>query len=225
VRSPRYAARRTIAVRSWTHVRLASASRYENADEQYCTTRLENTHGTEIRELLYPRHPWSGLRISVHEAIDRPDGVVFRCDLDASDANRRLEIPAWMFDRSACARVRVATDAHVDLSALIALAALLRDVLKDGFAASNAPDSGVSNLSRDQNRGETDATAEQPQTSTPRRAAANRPVRRRTADERQRARLVRATDGDTGSTNRPDDAVDAGLFRQKTDWLDDGGRS
>ena len=31
--------------------------------------------------------------------------VVFRCDLTASDANRWLEIPAWMFDRSACAEV------------------------------------------------------------------------------------------------------------------------
>jgi hypothetical protein len=25
-----------------------------------CTTRLENAHNTEFRELLYPRHPWSG---------------------------------------------------------------------------------------------------------------------------------------------------------------------
>jgi hypothetical protein len=59
-----------------------------------CTTRLENAHVTEFRELLYPWHPWSGLRIGIHEAIERPGGVVFRCDLTASDANRWLEIPA-----------------------------------------------------------------------------------------------------------------------------------
>ena len=46
-----------------------------------CTTRLENTHGTEIRELLYPWHPWFALWVAVHEAVDKSDGVVFRCGL------------------------------------------------------------------------------------------------------------------------------------------------
>jgi hypothetical protein len=65
--------------------------------------------------------------------------VVFRCDLTASDANRWLEIPAWMFDRSACAEVRLAVEPHTNLSALVMLGAaghqqvanlrlLLRDV-------------------------------------------------------------------------------------------------
>jgi hypothetical protein len=39
----------------------------------------------------------TGLRVGIHDALERPDGVVFRCDLTASDANRWLEIPAWMF--------------------------------------------------------------------------------------------------------------------------------
>jgi hypothetical protein len=68
-----------------------------------------------IRELLYPWHPWFGLRIGVHAAIERSSGTVFRCSLSGSDADRWLEVPAWMFDRSACAKVRVA-DAHVDLT-------------------------------------------------------------------------------------------------------------
>ena len=50
--------------------------------------------------------------------------VVFRCDLTASDANRWLEIPAWMFDRSACAEVRLAVEPHTNLSALVMLGAL-----------------------------------------------------------------------------------------------------
>jgi hypothetical protein len=122
-----------------------------------CATRLENAHNTEFRELLYPWHPWSGLRIGIHEAIERPGGVVFRCDLTAFDANRWLEIPAWMFDRSACAEVRLAVEAHTNLSALVMLAALLRDVRNKRSTASDAADSGLSPLSGDQNQGETHA--------------------------------------------------------------------
>ena len=103
-----------------------------------CTTRLENTHGTEIRELLYPWHPWFALWVAVHEAIDKSDGVVFRCGLTGSDAGRWLEVPAWMFDRSACAGTRIAPDAHADLAALTMLATLLRHALNDHFASSNA---------------------------------------------------------------------------------------
>ena len=33
----------------------------------------------EFRELLYPWHPWFGLRIDVHEPIERPGGFAFRC--------------------------------------------------------------------------------------------------------------------------------------------------
>ena len=74
-------------------------------------TKLENAHGTEFGKVLYPWHPWAGLRIGLHESVSKPDGIVFRCRL----LGRRLEIPAWMFDRSVCARVRVAAHAHVDL--------------------------------------------------------------------------------------------------------------
>jgi len=102
-------------------------------------TKLENAHGTEFGELLYPWHPWAGLRIGLHESVSKADGIVFRCLLHG----RRLEIPAWMFDRSACARVRVAADAHVDIGALAALTALLRSV------SSNAPLSGAPELSHD----------------------------------------------------------------------------
>ncbi len=78
--------------------------------------------------------------------VERSDGIVFRCNLTGSDADRWLEIPAWMFDRSACARAHVAAAARADLAALTTLAALLRYVLNDSFASSNA------RVSRDQNR-------------------------------------------------------------------------
>src|SRR5262245_54662895 len=63
-----------------------------------CTTRFENAHGTEFRELLYRWHPWFGLQVCIHEEIDKADGGVFRCTLSDSDAARCLEVPAWMFD-------------------------------------------------------------------------------------------------------------------------------
>ena len=44
-------------------------------------TKLENAHGTEFGELLYPWHPWTGLRIGLHESVSKPDGIVFRCRL------------------------------------------------------------------------------------------------------------------------------------------------
>ena len=192
-----------------------------NAVERCCTTKLKNTHGTEFRELLYRWHPWFGLRVGVHEAIERSGEVVFRCTLSGSDVDRWLEIPAWMFERSACARVRVAADAHVDLSALMALAELVRDALSDRFAPSNALLSGASSLSRDQNRGELHAMPDEADASAPPPAATNRPVRRRTKDHDQRyAGVVWPSDGDTSRANGPNDAVDSGSCR-----LDDGGRS
>ena len=45
------------------------------------TTRFENAHGTVFRELLYHWHPWFGMRVAIHETVDKADGVVFRCTL------------------------------------------------------------------------------------------------------------------------------------------------
>jgi DNA invertase Pin-like site-specific DNA recombinase len=128
-----------------------------------------------------------------------------------------------MFDRSACARVRVAADAHVDLAALTALAALLQYALNDRFASSNTPLSGATGLSRDQNRGEVHATPDKADAGATPRTAADRPVRRRTAeDDRQHAGVVRVTDGDTSGTDQLDNTVDPGACRHEPDWLDGG---
>jgi len=82
-------------------------------------------------------------------------------DLTASDAIHWLEIPAWMFDRSACAKVRLAVEPHTDLSALVMLGAPLRDVRNKRPTASDAADSSVSPLPGDQNRGETHRVPQQ----------------------------------------------------------------
>ena len=203
---------------------LAVCIRERHADGSRCTTRLGNAHETEFRELLYPWHPWYGLRVGVYAVVEKSGGIIFRCNLTGSDADRWLEIPAWMFDRSACASTRVAADARTDLAALTALAGLLRHVLKDRFASSNARVSGAPRLSRDQNLGEVHATPDEADVGALPRAAADGSVRRRTAeDDRRHASVVRAADGDTSGSDRPDDTVDPGACRQQPEWR--GGRS
>lgn len=67
-----------------------------------CTTRFENAHRTVLREILYRYHPWFGRQVYVHGTVDEAGDVAFRCSLDGSQADRWLEVPAWMFDRTAC---------------------------------------------------------------------------------------------------------------------------
>src|SRR5215469_16075428 len=85
-------------------------------------TAFKNAHGTIFRELLYPWHPWFAHRIAVHEAIGKSNDLVFRCTLPGSDAGRSVEIPAWMFDRSVCAAVRLTAAPYVNAAdALLAV--------------------------------------------------------------------------------------------------------
>src|SRR5262249_14092321 len=56
-----------------------------------CTTKLENTHETEFRELLYPWHPWFGLRVGIHSTIEN-------CSLRGSDADRWPEAQLGCMD-------------------------------------------------------------------------------------------------------------------------------
>ena len=123
-----------------------------------CTTRFENAHRTVLREVLYRHHPWFGRRVCVHGAVDKAGDVVFRCTLDGSQADRWLEVPAWMFDRTACPDAELLTaQPFVSIDALAALSALLDLALKDR-TPSAALLSGASRASHDQNRGETHVT-------------------------------------------------------------------
>ena len=110
------------------------------------TTRFKNAHGTVFRELLYHWHPWFGMRVAIHEAVDKADGVVFRCTLSGSAADRWLEVPAWMFDRARCLDPsRLTASPFVSMDALSVLSDLLRQALKPPLSSSNAPHSGASN--------------------------------------------------------------------------------
>jgi hypothetical protein len=99
-----------------------------------CRTRELNTHSTESREVLYPWHPWHRRHVWIREVRTSGGGIVFRCGLEQNRDAGSLEIPQWMFDRAACARIRTtdspvaSTEALSDLKALLAAAAGRRDV-------------------------------------------------------------------------------------------------
>jgi len=75
-----------------------------------------------------------------------------------------------MFERAGCPDFAFVTAApFADMTALSALGDLLEQTLKDRKASSNAPLSGASRRSRDQNRGEVYATPDEADAGAPRR--------------------------------------------------------
>ncbi len=221
-------------------VGLAACNRAMSAAEVRCTTRFKNAHGTVFRELLYPWHPWFGVQVAVHEAIEKADGVVFRCTLSGSDADRWLEVPAWMFERASCPDCAFVTTSPIaDMTALSALADLLKQTLKDRKASSNAPLSGASRSSHDEIRGKVhdsanisirfkakDSNGEGTRRSARARFAADGSVRRRTARRPDEyARVAGVAKGDASRADQPDDAADPGTRPRKQDQLSDGGQS
>jgi hypothetical protein len=102
-----------------------------NVDRGNCTTKFKNTHGTVFRgSLYYHLHPWFGMRVVIHEAVDKSDGVVFRCTLSGSTAGRWLEVPAWMFDRAACPHPpRLTASPFVSVDARALRACKIKDLL------------------------------------------------------------------------------------------------
>lgn len=79
--------------------------------------------------------------------------TIFRCSLSGQASNRWLEVPAWMFDRSAGVSWRITAAAQVDLAVLVALAELLHDT----GVPSQSQKIGAASDSHDSNRGEVHA--------------------------------------------------------------------
>src|SRR3981189_1260431 len=198
--------------------------------KQDCTTRFENAHRTVLREVLYRHHPWFGRRVCIHRAVDKGGFVVFRCTLDGSQADRWLEVPAWIFDRTACPDPGLlAAQPYVRIGALAALSALLDLALKDQTPSAVLL-SGASRASHDQNRGETHVTRDDklreriPTQSTIAPAASDRSVRERPVERRhRRARMAGAAGGSAGSAHEPDDAVDPRPCCEDSDAAREGG--
>jgi hypothetical protein len=201
-----------------------------DADDR-TTTSFKNAHGTIFRELLYPWHPWFAHGVAVHDAIGKPNDLVFRCTLSGSDAGRSVEIPAWMFDRTVCAEARLSATAYVSAAALSALCDLLRHALKNTSASSSVLVSGVSGTSRDQHRREAHASQENgmpDQAGGPSvgpRATAQLVRRRSPQGDSGYASMAGTAGGDTGNAERSDGAADPGACRREPARIAAGGRS
>src|SRR6202049_3195499 len=117
---------------------------------------IERPRITEY-ELLYPWHPWAGCLVHIHEVVEKAGREGFRCSLSGQASGRRLEIPAWMFDRAARAAWRVGAAPYVDIAVRTALAPLLQDVTSVSAAPSQLRDSSAALGSHDANRGDVHA--------------------------------------------------------------------
>src|ERR1700736_649532 len=162
-----------------------------SASASHYTTRFENAHRSVLREVLYRHHPWFGRRVCIHGTVERAGYVVFRCTLEGSQSDRWLEVPAWMFDRTAYpAPGLLAAQSYVSIEAVAELSGLLDLPLK------NQPPSAVllssaSRASHGQNRGETHVTRddklrERVPTHSTTAPASDRSVQERLVERRQR---------------------------------------
>ena len=188
-----------------------------NAAGDNCTTRRQNAHRTEERQVLYPWHPWAGCIVHIHEVIEKAAGDVARCSHDDGASGRLLELPTWMFDRSACVRMRVEAFPRVDIAALQALQVLLDATaiggVAVGLASSNARVSGAARVSHDQNRGEVHATPTAASTRPSKRDAAVRFVR--SGERRQQGTDAGMADAASANAPSPDSAADAPHLRSR----------
>ena len=93
--------------------------------------------------------------VYIHEVIERGGELIFRCDLGEKPTARCMNVPAWMFDRAACLRVRRADTPQVELAALICLKALLAEVANRTSTVTTV----VGARHSFENRGDADAAA------------------------------------------------------------------
>src|SRR3954469_12861251 len=206
----------------WRQGRSASGSCRSTSDPDAacprCTTRLENAHGTVVREVLYRWHPWFGLEVHVHATATKSDAVHFRCTLNGADGARWQELPAWMFDRAACAGpCMLVAEPFVSMAALSALSRLLEATGRPSPSSPQPPGLGAhSRLDRD--RGEhhadgTSVTITRPACYTAtagddREAAPDRSIRRR--PRKGGANLARVARGGARPPDQSDGATDPG---------------
>ena len=168
--------------------------------------------------MLYPWHPWAGRSVHVHEVIEKAGWPAFRCSLTGVVSDRRLEVPVWMFDRSASRGWQVGATPVVAVTALGALVALLHDAagIRDG--APQTRDSSAASGSQEAIPGDSDAT---PTDTTTTRFV--RPLQRRRSGPV--ATLAYAARGGAGDADRADGPPAPQPHRQRSSASTDGGAS
>ena len=83
-----------------------------------CTSRQQNAHIIETREVLYRWHPWHGRTVCVSAVVVKGTDAFLRCTLSDGIDQRTLEIPGWMFDAVVCCCIEFARSAVVEITAL-----------------------------------------------------------------------------------------------------------
>ena len=183
-----------------------------HAGEHRCTTRRRNAHKTDDsqqREVLYQWHPWAGCVVHVHDVIEKASGKVLRCFRDSGGTTRQLELPAWMFDRTACLATQIVPRACVDLVTLTVLWALLADATRpNGPASSNAPVLGAGREPLNPNRRDAHATPRSPSCEPSGASPSARPVRSASRGQLRTAGscVAAASGGDASSGDGSDGA-------------------
>ena len=99
---------------------------WPNSGEKKSTTRQRNTHNTESREVRYPWHPWFGRLVTVYETVTKGGHPLCRCGIEDQRNDRSVEVPAWMFEPTACDHLHLTATPFVDCQALIELKAVLQ---------------------------------------------------------------------------------------------------
>lgn len=150
-----------------------------SAAERCCTTRRQNAHGTDEREVVYPWHPWAGSIVQIRQIIETASGVRARCSVGGGALVR--EIPIWMFERSQCTLMRLEKSAHVTVGALADLQVLLAQAQSrqsvESLSRIGALGSGAEWTSQDESRGDDHATSNQHLPSPPNQNEPARAVR------------------------------------------------
>src|SRR5258707_13674359 len=90
-----------------------------------CTSGVQDTHKTGIREVQYRWHPWYGQQVCVQVEARRGGRAVLRCVRDELNRSPALEIPEWRFDPVIWGQMRQESVAYVNSAALWALDGLM----------------------------------------------------------------------------------------------------
>jgi hypothetical protein len=123
-----------------------------------CTTTIRNAHNTGERDIIYAWHPWVGRRVEILRVFGRGGVSTVRCRLAGRAQCLPLEVPSWMFERSACASISSVAEPISDTASLCALSQLLAHVepASNGGCdlGSLIPDSDADLMSCDQKQGD-----------------------------------------------------------------------
>jgi hypothetical protein len=95
------------------------------------TTPRQTEHNTELI-VYYGWHPWAGQIVQFVATVDRRPELHLRVDRVVGSKSKRMDIPAWMFDRTVCAAmVRLDGTPCVPFLALCSLKDLISSTLSE----------------------------------------------------------------------------------------------